>query len=698
MVVTAFSSLDQVMLDDPVVVNDWHVVARSTDVKPGAVVGVRLLGRAIALWRNGDQLLAWADQCPHRGAQLSLGQVKGGALVCPYHAWEFNAAGRCTKIPAHPDLAIPQRAQITAYRVEERYSMIWVCLGEPQKDIPPFPEWDDERFGSFLCGPYEVDASGPRLIENFLDVGHLPFVHDGTLGKPDCPTIPPYQATFDGEGVIAKHVTCYLPDDRGFGGTMAAYTYCVFRPLTTYLISENLDPCFSVVLWVTPLDVYHSLMWFYVAYDRDTPVAPATLAEWQDKIVRQDIPIVASQQPKLLPLDARAELHVASAVGDRLPQVVGAVGHDVWCDEFIQSEVICMIRPLRNPLGKAWRAIALALSTAFLVVACASTETPQDTATTTTPEEGAQTLHIAAMLSNGPDHAWDATFLESYKNVQQAAPHGVEIADIVHTDGVWGEQAEAVMREYAETGKYDIIWANSSYADQVEKLMGEYPDILWVYVGSGNRSLGGNAYWLYKRIHEPAYLMGMIAGKMTENNIVGAVGTYAFDDVNDHINAFFDGAKASNPDVQTKVSFIESWYDPNKAAEAANAQIAAGVDHMYMVAEAFEPCQEKNIACYGIYKDYSYAAPDNILTSALAKWEPEIEWIVDQWWEHKTNGTPYAAPTESKWFSMAEGGSDLAPLSAAVPEETKAEVETSQADILSGALKVELKLEPPTAS
>jgi phenylpropionate dioxygenase-like ring-hydroxylating dioxygenase large terminal subunit len=300
------------MLNDPVVLDDWHVVARSADVPLGKVIGVRLLGRAIALWRDSEQLMAWQDQCPHRGAKLSLGVVQQGELVCPYHAWAFNHQGHCTKIPAHPDLPIPHRAQVQTYHVQERYDMIWVCLGESKQEIPPFPEWDDSRFQSFLCGPYSVKASGPRLIENFLDISHLPFVHDGTLGEPGYPTIPPYHAEVEAQGIMAKHVTCYLPDERGFGGTMAAYTYCAYRPLTAYLISENLDPCFSVVLWVTPQNVCESLMWFCVAFEKSTSIGLETLQEWQNKIVLEDVPIVESQQPQLLPLDARAELHVAS--------------------------------------------------------------------------------------------------------------------------------------------------------------------------------------------------------------------------------------------------------------------------------------------------------------------------------------------------------------------------------------------------
>ena len=74
-------------------------------------------------------------------------------------------------------------------------------------------------------------------------------------------------------------------------------------------------------------------------------------------------------------------------------------------------------------------------------------------------------------------------------------------------------------------------------------------------VGSGNEGLGGNVYWVYKRIHEPSYLMGILAGCSTKTNVIGAVGTYAYDDVNDEINAFFEGAKSVNPDVNAEGFF-----------------------------------------------------------------------------------------------------------------------------------------------
>ena len=309
-------------------------------------------------------------------------------------------------------------------------------------------------------------------------------------------------------------------------------------------------------------------------------------------------------------------------------------------------------------------------------------------------------LRVAAILTAGLENAWDASFVGSFQNIQEEAPHGLTIHDLDYTEGVWGDEAEVIMREYAKTGQYDIIWANSSFSDQVEKLMVEYPEILWVTVGSGNRPLGGNSYLIYQHIHECGYLQGILAGSLTESDTIGIVGTFPADDVNDVANGFISGARSVNPDVKVKVTFIESWYDPPKALEAANAQIAAGVDQMYMMAEAFEPCEENGIICYAKYIDYNFAGPNSVLSSAIMHWEPHIRYIIDEWWNHKTTGEPYDAPMDQVWFSMAEGACNLSPyhgLESIVPQELKDAVAQAEQQILDGTLVVELNTETPVS-
>jgi len=173
------------MIDDPVLLNDCHVVGRSSNTGTGEVRATRLLGQDIVLWRSNEGLCAWQDLCLHSGARLSGGRVQDECLICLYHGWHYDASGQCVRIPAHPSQPPPTRARATAYAVTERYGLIWLCLGMLKKqEVPVFPEWDNVSFRKVDAGPYLFKAHGPRVIENFLDVGHFPFVHTGFLGDP----------------------------------------------------------------------------------------------------------------------------------------------------------------------------------------------------------------------------------------------------------------------------------------------------------------------------------------------------------------------------------------------------------------------------------------------------------------------------------------------------------------------------------
>jgi basic membrane protein A len=314
-------------------------------------------------------------------------------------------------------------------------------------------------------------------------------------------------------------------------------------------------------------------------------------------------------------------------------------------------------------------------------------------------EEPAQLeVGMAAILSVGLDNSWDKSLIATYNQFQAESFHGIRFRDIAYAEGVWGDEAERVMREYAETGMYDIIWAHSSYSDYVKRLKDEFPNILFVVTGSGNEAMGDNTIWIMKRVYEPAWLMGMLAGRLTTTNVIGAVGSYPTGVVSSEINAFFEGARSVNPDVEQKVSFIEAWFDPTKAIEGANAQIAAGVDQMFMDAEAFEPCVEHNIICYGPYIDYNVVAPTSVLTSALALWEPDLEYVINLWYDHVTSGEPYFLPKEPIEFGMAAGGSDIAPfhdLQSIIPQDVYDEVMQRRADILAGTFIVPRDVNEP---
>ena len=308
-------------------------------------------------------------------------------------------------------------------------------------------------------------------------------------------------------------------------------------------------------------------------------------------------------------------------------------------------------------------------------------------------------LNIAIILSAGLESPWDGTFIEALERVKAEQPHGLDIS-WQYTDPLWGDDAGDAMALFAESGQYDIIWAHSTYSDQVQKIKDDYPEIMFVVVGSGNEGLGGNQYWVYKRVHEAAYALGVAAGMLTETNTLGVVGSFPADDVNDEINAFFNGARSVNPDIQQRVAFIESWYDPGKAAEMTSAQIATGADIIFSLASNFQPCEEAEILCFANFGDQHEFSPTTVVSSALAIWDPDVNWIIDEWWANKTEGQAFDGNTEIKWYGIADGGTGIAPyhgLADTIPAEVQTAVAETLAAIESGAFEVELDVSLPTS-
>ena len=298
------------MLDDPVLVDDWHPVARVEELVGGGPIGVRLLGEDVVVWRSGEQVFAWRDLCVHRGTRLSLGRiVEGARLECPYHGWTYGVDGRCVLMPAHPEQTPPAKACVTVFRARAEYGVVWVTLGKGSGNLPRFELLDQPGHQVLMAGPYRVRASGPRVVENFLDVGHFPFVHEGILGDRARPEIADYDAVVNADGVLATGVKVYQPDPYATGhGSTVTYTYRVHRPLSASFIKHG-EHSFGMLLSVTPHEAVDSSAWMWMAMNYEPE---SEMIEFQDRIFAQDRPILESQRPELLPLDLQAELHLRS--------------------------------------------------------------------------------------------------------------------------------------------------------------------------------------------------------------------------------------------------------------------------------------------------------------------------------------------------------------------------------------------------
>jgi len=349
------------------------------------------------------------------------------------------------------------------------------------------------------------------------------------------------------------------------------------------------------------------------------------------------------------------------------------------------------------------RSLLLALLALMLIAAACGSDAAEESVDAADTEESGDTgeavegeaptsLDIAIVLEGVVEEGWNTAMITALDRTIEAAPYGLDISyevveDVVYADG------ERIGRDLANSGTYEIIIMHSAYVDSVNALAPDFPDIAFGVSGSGNDlAMGGNVYWIDVFIHEPAYLLGLIAGSMTETNQISAVAGFPFANVNAPVHAFIDGAQSVNPDITASVTYIESWFDAVTANESAIAQIAAGSDMIY--AERFGPvdaaASADGVYAFGHFTDQASLNPEIVLASALAKWDPALMVIIDAWYANVTEGTPYAAPAEERivFDSMTNGGSDITELSASVPADVAELVATTREAILDGSLVI----------
>ena len=166
--------------------NQWYVVLESNEVPAGKPIGLTRLGEKLVFWRDErGKVSCLRDFCPHRGVALSHGKVLGDHLQCPFHGFEYDSSGQATFIPANGRNA-PAPRQILAfgYPIFEANGFIYLWWGETRDELPK-PRFFDNLGDDFTYGsardPWKTHYS--RVIENQLDVAHLPFVHYNTIGR-----------------------------------------------------------------------------------------------------------------------------------------------------------------------------------------------------------------------------------------------------------------------------------------------------------------------------------------------------------------------------------------------------------------------------------------------------------------------------------------------------------------------------------
>jgi phenylpropionate dioxygenase-like ring-hydroxylating dioxygenase large terminal subunit len=298
------------MTDDPLR-HFWHPVAIADELNDRPLA-VKLLDEPIVLWRAAGKPVALHDLCIHRGTPLSLGWVENENIVCRYHGWSYDCAGACTRIPSIPvDRAIPRKARVPRYHCVQRYGLIFVCLDEPRRPIVDFPEFELPEYRAFFFGRHHWKASAARMIENFMDISHFPWVHPGTLGNRAKPLVPNIKVERrDGEFYFEVESEGQSRTDPAVV-TADRVTYRIILPFTIY--NERITPAGDrLVLFflASPITDKEIDRYMFVARNYALDESDEKFRKFSLEVAEQDRIVVESQRPEALPLDLSEELHL----------------------------------------------------------------------------------------------------------------------------------------------------------------------------------------------------------------------------------------------------------------------------------------------------------------------------------------------------------------------------------------------------
>ncbi|MGE4527455.1 MAG: BMP family ABC transporter substrate-binding protein [Rhodospirillaceae bacterium] len=230
-----------------------------------------------------------------------------------------------------------------------------------------------------------------------------------------------------------------------------------------------------------------------------------------------------------------------------------------------------------------------------------------------------------------------------------------------------GADAERVIRQLAQTGHQLIFTTSFGFMNPTAKVAKQFPKVKFEHATGYLR--GPNLATYMARFYEGRYAAGVAAGRLTKSNKLGYIASFPIPEVVRGANAFTLGAKSVNPKAEVRVVWVNSWYDPGKEREAAEALIAQGVDVISQHTDSAAPVQaadEKGVWAIGQASDMSRFGPRSHLTAIVDDWSgyyiARVQAVMDGTWK-----------STDTWRGFDAGMVRLAPFNPAVPAAVKAE-------------------------
>ncbi len=243
-----------------------------------------------------------------------------------------------------------------------------------------------------------------------------------------------------------------------------------------------------------------------------------------------------------------------------------------------------------------------------------------------------------------------------------------------------GPDAERVIRQLAAAGNQLIFTTSFGFMNPTIRVAQQFPDVKFEHATGYQTAPNVSAY--NSKFHEGRAVCGTIAGHLSQTGVLGYIGSFPIPEVVMGINALTLAAQKINPDITTKVVWVNSWYDPGKEGDAAKALIDQGVDIVSQHTDSPAPLQvaeQRGVLGFGQASDMASFAPGAQLTAILDLWAPyyveRVQAVIDGSWE-----------SHSVWLGMKDGAVDMAPYGDAVPDNVRAEADAVKSGIIDGSL------------
>lgn len=334
--------------------------------------------------------------------------------------------------------------------------------------------------------------------------------------------------------------------------------------------------------------------------------------------------------------------------------------------------------------------LAALAAAASALVACGKKDEPAPTAAAPAPAPAAASAPAPAKADPlkiafayvGPvgDGGW--TFAHDNARKALEKEYGDKIVTSFVESVPESADAERVIRDMAGQGNKLIFGTTFGYMEPMLKVAADNPEVKFEHATGYKTAPNMRTY--DSRTYEGAYMAGVIAGRMTKSNTLGVVASIPIPEVIRNINSFTLGAQSSNPNIKTKVVWVNEWFNPPKETEAATALINGGADILFQNTDSsavLQTAEKMGKRGFGWDSDMTAYGPKAHLGSAIINWAPyyikTVGEVLDGKWA-----------TGQTWWGVKEGAIDLVSLAADVPEEAQKALDDVKAGLKAGSYNI----------